>query len=352
MLLCRNSPGARTDSESWTYILNISDELNNDWVWKERYPRQTEMLDYLKHVADRFDMRTNIQFDTRVKSAEWCESQQFWRITTILGKSFTSRYFIPATGVLSVGRDLPFAGVEKFKGDSYVTSAWPKQDLDFARKRIGLIGTGATSVQLVPTLAHSAASITVFQRTPNYVLPARNYPLSSYQMDEIKKNYDKIWQSAKDETFGMSIIDSKVSMKDVKDDVAIRRVLDYGWEVGGFRFVFETFCDLLVSNEANAIISNYVRDKIRAIVKDEATAEILCPRDPFMAKRPPLGHSYYETYVKHLPFGKALNPDVTDTLQVQQVSLRNPSWRSNAVLRGHFDLTPRHYSCARRHEPP
>lgn len=116
-------------------------------------------------------------------------------------------------------------------------------------------------------------------------------------MNEIKRNYDHVWQLARNEIFGMSIIDSKVFLKDMKDDAAIRRALDYGWEVGGFRFVFETYCDLLVNKEANTIASNYVRDKIRAIVKDEATAEILCPKDPLMAKRPPLGHSYYETYV-------------------------------------------------------
>lgn len=325
MLLCRYSPGARTDSESWTYILNISNELNNDWTWKERYPGQAEMLDYLKHVADRFDIRQHVQFDTRVKSAEWNDSQQFWRITSVSGQSFTSRFFIPAVGVLSVGRDVPFVGAEKFQGESYVSSAWPKKDLDFTGKRIGLIGTGATGVQLLPTLAHCAASVTVFQRTPNYVLPARNYPLSSYQMDEIKKNYDHVWQLARNEIFGMSIVDSKVFLKDMKDDAAIRRALDYGWEVGGFRFVFETYCDLLVSKEANTIASNYVRDKIRAIVKDEATAEILCPKDPLMAKRPPLGHSYYETYVKHPPsVCLALNSHMADILQVQQVSLRKP----------------------------
>jgi cation diffusion facilitator CzcD-associated flavoprotein CzcO len=292
-----SSPGARTDSESWVYILNISTELNNDWTWKERFPRQDEVLEYLNHVAARFDMHKDIQFNTRVRSAIFDNTNGLWSINTTLGEDYTCRYFICATGALSVGRDLPFPGVKNFKGESYLTYSWPHRTVGFKGKRIGIIGTGATSVQIIPTVAHSAASVTVFQRTPNYVLPARNHPLTSDQQNEIKRNYDAIWQDARTQIFGMAVKDSKLTIKDMKNATAIQRVLEYGWEIGGFRFIFETFADLTTSEEANYIASEFVRNKIRAIVKDEETAELLCPDHPIMAKRPPLGHHYFETYV-------------------------------------------------------
>ena len=293
------SPGARTDSESWVYILNISKELNDDWTWKERYPCQHEVLEYLNHVADRFDMRKDIQFNTTVKSAAWDSTKSLWNINTTQGQNYTCRYFIPATGALSVGRNLPFAGVEKFKGESYVTSIWPHHTVEFKGKRVGVIGTGATSVQIVPMIAHSAASVTVFQRTPNYVLPARNHPLTSIQQDEIKRNYNAIWEDARSQLFGMAFKDSTTMIKDLETDTAVQRVLERGWEMGGLRFIFETFADMTTSKEANYIASEFVRNKIRAIVLDEDIAELLCPDHPIMAKRPPLGHHYFETYVQY-----------------------------------------------------
>lgn len=255
------------------------------------------MLEYLNHVVDRFDMRKEIQFNTRVKSATWDSTKRLWNIKPTQGEDCSCRYFIPATGALSVGRDLPFPGVNKYKGESYVTYAWPQHTVNFKGKRVGIIGTGATSVQIIPTIAHSADSVTVFQRTPNYVLPARNYPLISDQQDEIKRNYITIWQDARSQMFGMALKDSKLTIKEMESDTAIQRVLERGWEMGGLGFIFETFADLTTSAEANYIASEFVRNKIRAVVKDEETANLLCPDHPIMAKRPPLGHSYFEAYV-------------------------------------------------------
>ncbi|OQV11092.1 hypothetical protein CLAIMM_14989 [Cladophialophora immunda] len=289
-------PGAQTDSESWVYILNISKELNAEWTWKERFPRQPEVLDYLRHVADRFDMRKDIQFQTWVKSATWDEGERVWNIQTEQSQGLRCKYFICATGALSAGRDPPFSGVARFKGESFRTYAWPRHAVDFKGKRVGIIGTGATGVQLVPTLAHSAKSVTVFQRTANYVLPARNHPLTAEQQEAIKRTYDEVWQVARSELFGMCLKDSKVTTKEMENEAAIQRVLDYGWELGGFRFVFETFADLVTSEEANTAASNFVRNKIRAIVQDPETAELLCPDHPLMAKRPPLGHYYFEAF--------------------------------------------------------
>lgn len=176
VLSALSSPGARTDSESWIYILNFSKELNDEWTWKERFPRQPEVLEYLNYVADKFDMRKDIQFKTRVLSAIWDNARSLWTIRTMADESLTCKYFISATGVLSVGRDLPFPGTEKFKGESYLTYKWPHHNVEFKGKRVAVIGTGATSVQIIPIVAHSAKELVVFQRTANFVLPARNHP--------------------------------------------------------------------------------------------------------------------------------------------------------------------------------
>lgn len=161
-----------------------------------------------------------------------------------------------------------------------------------------MIGTGATSVQIIPTIAHEAKEVTVFQRTPNFVLPARNHPLTDEQQRDIKNRYPEVWQGARSQVFGMSFVDSKTTINDMKTEKQHRQVLENGWEIGGFRFIFETFGDMLVNKQCNDIASDFVRDKIRAIVHDQETAELLCPDHCIMAKRPPLGHGYFEAFNK------------------------------------------------------
>lgn len=180
----------------------------------------------------------------------------------------------------------------------YRSYAWPKYNVSFKNKRIAVIGTGATAVQIIPVVAHEAKTLTVFQRTANHVLPARNHPLTDEQQRDIKDRYEEVWQTARSEIFGMHFIDSKEQMMQIEDEKKIRRVLENGWEIGGFRYIFETFADLLTSQQANAVASEFVREKIRSIVHDEETAELLCPDHALMAKRPPLGHYYFETYNK------------------------------------------------------
>lgn len=175
-----------------------------------------------------------------VKSATWDNTQSLWKINTTQGEDVTCRYFIPATGALSVGKSLPFPGVEKFKGESYITYAWPHRPVDFKGNRVGIIGTGATSVQMIPTIAHAATSVTVFQRTANYVLPARNHPLTSEQQEAIKRNYNNIWQEARRQMYCMAIKDSTITTKDMKNDTAIQRVLECGWEIWNFHQTPET----------------------------------------------------------------------------------------------------------------
>ncbi|MGH7898171.1 MAG: flavin-containing monooxygenase [Candidatus Binatia bacterium] len=289
-------PGARTDSESWVYAYSFSKELQDDWEWTERFPSQPEALAYLQHVADRFDMRKDIEFDTRVESAVYDESANVWRVVTDRGRSYSCNYLITAVGVLSLPYQPPFPGLERFAGEWYITGRWPKEPVDFAGKRVSVIGTGATAVQAIPIIAYTAAHVTVFQRTPNYVMPARNTPLTKDELQSIRKNYDAIWEQARNHFFGFAMDAAGRTAADVTPEEH-QKILERGWETGGFRYIFETFDDIFVDEKSNQVASEFVRNKIRAIVKDPATAELLCPKDyPLAGKRPPLGHFYYETF--------------------------------------------------------
>jgi cyclohexanone monooxygenase len=288
-------PGARTDSESWAYIVNFSRELKAEWDWRERFPSQPEVLSYLRHVADRFDMRRDIEFNTRVTRADYDESANRWTVHTEGGESYTSTFFIPATGVLSHAQRPPFPGLDRFRGEYYETSRWPHGRVDFTGKRVAVVGTGASGVQVIPIVAHAAEHLTVFQRTPNYVMPARNAPLTDEHRAEIKRNYDQVLEQAFGQVFALPIKAANRTWNDVTEE-EFHRILEAGWEWGGFQFVFETFDDLWVEGPANEKASEFVRNKIRAIVKDPATAELLCPPFPMGLKRPPLGHGYFEAF--------------------------------------------------------
>lgn len=289
-------PGAHTDSQSWIYQYSFSKELQDEWEPSERYTPQPEALAYLKHVTDRFDLRRYIQFNTRVTAAVYDETAALWRVRTSQGDDVTCRYLVSAVGPLSAPYKPEFPGIDDFQGEWYQTARWPQdREVDLSGKRVAVIGTGATAVQLIPLVAHMAAELTVFQRTPNYVLPARNGPLPKEQLTGIRTNYDKIWAQAKEQVFGFAMDPAGRSLSDVSSEEA-RRILEWGWEIGGFHFVFETFDDILTNDESNAVVSQFIRDKIRSIVKNPQTAELLCPTYPFFGRRPPLGHYYYETF--------------------------------------------------------
>ncbi|OAL53567.1 cyclohexanone monooxygenase [Pyrenochaeta sp. DS3sAY3a] len=289
-------PGARTDSEAWAYIMNFAPEVKEEWHYTERYPSQDEVQRYLGRVVDRFGLRKHIQFNTRIKSAHYSDENNVWTITATNGTSKTCRYFLPATGPLSVAKDPPFAGLKSYTGQWFQAANWPMQSVDFHGKRVAVVGTGATGVQIIPKLAAAVKELTVFQRTPNYVLPARNYNIDQYQANSIKQNYDATWNHASSHPFGLAMNPSGKTVKGVADPNEIKKALDYGWEVGGFHFQFETFDDLFTDQESNDVASQYLHDKIRAIVQDPKTADLLCPKHPFLSKRPPCGHFYYETF--------------------------------------------------------
>lgn len=289
-------PGARTDSECWVYAYSFSKELQDSWNWSERFPSQAEALAYLQHVAERFDMRKHIQFQTRVQSARYDETRKIWQVTTDRGDTLSCTYLITATGPLSTPYKPDFPGIDDFKGEWYLTGRWPKEAVDFAGKRVAVIGTGATAVQVIPLVAQTAAELIVFQRTPNYVLPARNAPMTEFELASIRRDYDKIWEQAHKHVFGFAMDAAGRNAADC-GPAEQQRILERGWEIGCFRFLFETFDDILIDAKANAVAAEFIRNKIRAIVADPVTAELLCPKDPPLgARRPPLGHFYYETF--------------------------------------------------------
>ena len=289
-------PGARTDTESWVYIMTFMEDLGMEWSWKERFPRQPEVEEYLNKVTDHLDLRKSIQFHTRIASAHHNDKKNIWKVTTAEGKEYTCTFLITATGPLATPIKPPFPGLDTFKGEWYQTGLWPKHEVDFVGKRVAVVGAGATAVQVIPVVAHSAKSLTVFQRTPNYVMPGRNHPVTKEQMAEITRNYEKHRQRARGQAFGMDFVDATRTMDDMKSDAEFQRVLNMGWESGGFRFIFETFADMLTNQKCNDAAAEFCRDKIRSIVRDEKTAELLCPHYTILSKRPPLGHHYYETF--------------------------------------------------------
>ncbi|GAA1385758.1 NAD(P)/FAD-dependent oxidoreductase [Pseudonocardia kongjuensis] len=289
-------PGARTDSQAWVYGFPLAG-VRDDWRWEERFATQPQTYGYIRHVADVYDLWPDIRLNTRVESAVYDEDDRIWRVRTDDGTETTCRFLVTATGQLSLPYFPDFPGLADFAGEWYRTSKWPEEGVDLTGKRVAVVGTGATAVQVIPIVAQDAAHLTVFQRTPNYVLPARNDALSEHDVDVIRKNFDEIFDRAFAQPFGMDMSASAGRVAADCTPQEQQQILDRGWEAGGFRYLFETFDDILTDEAANELASEFIRAKIRSIVRDPRTAELLCPKDyPLAAKRPPLGHYYYETF--------------------------------------------------------
>jgi cation diffusion facilitator CzcD-associated flavoprotein CzcO len=288
-------PGARCDSESYYYSFSFSEELQQEWEWTERYPGQAEMLRYLNHVADRFDLRRDIRFGVRVSSAAFIDSRGRWEVCTEAGDRYDARFLITAVGCLSAANVPSIPGLDRFEGEWFHTGTWPHEGVDFTGKRVGIVGTGSTGIQAIPVIAEQAAHLTVFQRTPNYSVPARNGPMSADLQREIKDDYAEIRRRQRASTnghpFGISD-DSALEVSEAEREARYQAA----WERGGLRFR-ATFQDLLTDPAANETASEFIRSKIRATVRDPATAEKLLPHDHgFATKRPPIDTNYFETY--------------------------------------------------------
>ncbi len=289
-------PGARFDSESYSYGYSFSKDLLDEWQWSQHFSPQPETLRYLEHVADRFDLRRDIRFRARVRAAHYDQAAGSWVVRLEDGSRHRCRYLVSAVGPLSAPTYPRIDGREDFAGPAYHTGLWPKQPVSFAGKRVAVIGTGATAVQVVPEVAKQADQLYVFQRTANYDLAGQNHPLDPAYVREVKANYKEIWDTARASAFGFPYGVHERSALAVSPEER-QRIYEEGWAVGGFHFLFDTFSDLIFDKEANDTAAEFVRAKIRATVHDADVAELLAPKDhPFSTKRPPLEHGYYEAF--------------------------------------------------------
>ncbi len=290
-------PGARCDVESLEYSYSFSDELQQDWKWPERYGTQPEILRYINHVADRFDLRRDVQLNTRIKSALFDAKANEWNLTTEAGEEIRARYVVMAAGNLSTPRVPDFKGIHDFKGKWYHTGLWPHEGVDFTGKTVAVIGTGSSGVQMIPIIAQQAKQLTVFQRTANFSLPARNGPMGEEKERKHKAEYPARRAAAMETPFAIGG-HAKPTQKTL-DVPAEERAKTYEakWAEGGSISYLYSYTDLLVSKEANDTASEFARNKIRATVKDPKTAELLAPKDhPIGTKRLCLDTNYYETY--------------------------------------------------------
>jgi cation diffusion facilitator CzcD-associated flavoprotein CzcO len=290
-------PGAMTDSESYYYCLTFSKELLQEWHWTRRYPDWKETLDYMHFVANKCDMWPNIQLNTEIVSAEYQSDSGHWLVTTGDGDTFTCKYFISAMGMISEPVIPDIKGMDSFQGPLFHSSRWP-EDLDYSGKRVGIIGAGATTVQMVPVMAGVAESVTVFQRTPNFILPAMQRPMTPEWEKEIKEHYDEIVDKCRNHIFGMAFDTAEGRMAVETPPEERQRIFEEKW-TGSFRWVFETFEDLLGDPEANRLASEFIINKMKERIDDPEIAELLTPEVgeyPLFAKRPPLDHGYLEAF--------------------------------------------------------
>ena len=288
-------PGARCDVESMDYSYSFSDELQQEWRWTERYASQPEILTYINHVADRFDLRRDITLATRVTAAVFEEATNRWVVTTDGGEQVSAQYCIMATGCLSTAQVPKYPGLESFKGTWYHTGHWPHEGVDFTGQRVGVIGTGSSAIQSIPIIAEQAAHLFVFQRTPNFSVPARNAPLDPDYERSVKERYAEFRRQARESRVGFVVERNDLSALEVSAEER-EREYEARWKRGGLGFS-STFTDLLISKDANDTAAEFFRAKIRSIVRDPAVAETLLPKSyPLGTKRLCVDTNYYDTF--------------------------------------------------------
>ena len=294
-------PGCGSDIESLEYSYGFSDELQQEWSWSKRYPGQPEIETYANHVADRFDLRKDIQLDTRIASVVWDEDAQRWNLTLDTGQTVIARFCVMATGLLSAPKQINIKGYESFAGEVLHTSRWPKEKPDFAGKRVGIIGTGSSAVQSIPLIAQEAGHLTVFQRTPNYSVPLRNGPLDLEYEARVKAMYPE-WREKQMNSFGgyvsVNFQPLESNTRKAMECTPEEREAEYEmrWKSGGLCY-YTSFVDHLVDPEANEALADFVRSKLRPRIKDPKLASKLIPTNyPILTKRLCCDTDYYETF--------------------------------------------------------
>ena len=295
-------PGARVDVESVEYSYTFDAGLEQEWSWSERYAAQPELMRYANHVADRFNLRPNMQFNTKVTSAVWDEASRRWEIKTSQGETVSAKYCVLATGFLSSGSIPDFDGLNDYQGNKYLTSRWPENGVDFTGQRVAVIGTGSSAVQAIPIIAQQVSQLYVFQRTPSYSIPLRNCPLDREYEKRVKAMYPEWRRRQREESrAGFIALNYEPAYSNEQSAFAVsaeERLKDYEtrWESGGLCF-YSSFNDLLTNQEANETLASFVREKTRQRVKDPAVAELLTSQDyPILTKRLCADTNYYETY--------------------------------------------------------
>jgi cyclohexanone monooxygenase len=318
-------PGARCDVESLQYSYSFSEELEQQWVWTEKYAAQPEILSYIRHVADRYDLRRDIVFGARVKSVVFDDARSCWQLETESGESATARFVVMATGALSIPRLPDIPGMESFAGSIYHTGAWPHEGVDFSGQRVGVIGTGSSGIQAIPAIAKQAKELVVFQRTANFSIPAWNGKLDDQTQQAFKRDYRTHRARAREVGTLYEFSDKAASQV---GEAEREREFQRRWDQGGVNFV-HSFNDVMIDQHSNDSIAEFVRQRIRAIVKAPEVAESLCPKDhPLGSKRICVDTGYYETYnrdnvtlvdLKKTPIGQVLPDGVRTTAKTFQL---------------------------------
>ncbi|MGI5441688.1 flavin-containing monooxygenase [Streptomyces shenzhenensis] len=289
-------PGVRTDSEYSYYSFSFSKEVRDEWTWTERYPAGAEVLKYLDFVADRLGLRKDIRLSTRVNKAVYDEDANTWTVHLGDGTTLTTTYLVSGMGVLSQAIFPAIDGIDAFQGEKYHSSMWPRGGADLKGRRIGLIGLGASGIQMVPEIAKVAGDFHVFQRTPNFIVETTNDPVTEQDMTYLRDHYDEIYEKAANHPFGVAMEPAEHSALDVSAEER-DRIFESKWNEGGFHFANECFTDLATNHEASELASEFIRKKIREIVEDQDVADLLSPTTySFNGKRVPTGHNYYAAF--------------------------------------------------------
>ena len=324
-------PGARCDIESIEYSYSFSDELQQEWNWSNRYSDQSEILDYINYVVKKFNLKENIVFNTSVKSATFDENLKNWIVETD-SKSYSSKFCVMATGTLSSIKQPNFDGLENFKGDWYVTGEWPHEKLDFTSKKVAIIGTGSSAVQSIPVIAEEAKNLTVFQRSPNYTIPANNRPLTEKELSNAKSSYDQIREKAKYTRAGIGYnqFDER-KLLDLSSE-EIKKELNNRWKMGGQEIFTAGFTDVGVNVEANKIVADFVKSKIKEIVKDPNVAELLSPEDAIGCKRLCADTNYFETYNRENVELIDLNSNPINSITENGILTKNKEFKFDTII--------------------
>jgi cyclohexanone monooxygenase len=287
-------PGALSDTEGFVYRYSFDHDLLQDYDWSTRYLKQTDILAYLEHVVDRFDLARDIQLDTGITAAVFDEDTNSWTVTTDRGETVTATYVVTALGLLSKINMPDIPGIDTFAGEIIHTGAWPEEH-DLRGKRVGVIGNGSTGQQVISAIAPEAEHLTVFMRTPQYSVPAGDRAMSPHEVSAIKRDYDAIWDQVRNSVVAFGFEESTVPAMSVSEEER-QRVFQENWDIGGgFRFMFGTFCDIATDPAANEAAASFIRSKIAEIVEDPEKARILTPTDLY-ARRPLCANHYYETF--------------------------------------------------------